>query len=79
MESAATLDVLVAVGAFPLDEIMPGKALLFLVVKMLSRMTEHMLAAREEVAEYGRPDSLSDLEQEQEQEQERTSRQSAKV
>ncbi|HOV75917.1 MAG TPA: four helix bundle protein [Candidatus Hydrogenedentes bacterium] len=67
MESAATLDVLVAVGAFSLDEIAPGKALLFPVVKMLSKMTEHTEAVREEMAEYGRPDPLRDGEQEQEQ------------
>jgi len=39
MESAAALDVLVAVGAFTSDEVTPGKALLFPVVKMLSKMT----------------------------------------
>ncbi len=65
MESAATLDVLVAVGAFPVEEVMPGKALLFPVVKMLSKMTEYAPGAREDAAEYGRPDSFSDLEQEQ--------------
>jgi four helix bundle protein len=65
MESAATLDVRVAVGAFPLDEITPGKALLFPVVKMLSKMTEYTEAVREETAEYGRPDPLCDGEQEQ--------------
>ena len=63
MESAATLDVLVAVGAFPLDEITPGKALLFPVVKMLSKMTEYTEAVEEEMAEYGRPDPLGDDEQ----------------
>jgi hypothetical protein len=47
MESAAILDVLVAVGAFPLDEITPGKALLFPVVEMLSEMTEYPDVARE--------------------------------
>ena len=63
MESAATLDVLVAVGAFPLDEITPGKALLFPVVKMLSKMTEYTEAVKEEMAGYGRPDPLGDAEQ----------------
>ena len=65
MESAATLDVLVAVGAFLSDEITPGKALLFPVVKMLSKMTEYPPAAREEMAEYGSPVPLVDLEREQ--------------
>lgn len=41
MESAATLDVLVAVAPFPLDESAPGKALLFPVVKMLSKMSDY--------------------------------------
>jgi four helix bundle protein len=65
MESAATLDVLVAVGAFPLEEITPGKALLFPVVKMLSRMTEYAQAAREEMAEYARSDPFGESHQEQ--------------
>ncbi len=67
MESAATLDVLVAVGAFSLDEITPGKAMLFPVVKMLSKMTEYTPAAREDMSEYGRPIPFEHLEQEQEQ------------
>ncbi len=74
MESAATLDVLVAVGAFPLDEITPGKALLFPVVKMLSKMTEYPEVAREEVAGYESQDMLGNGQQEQEQEQEQESR-----
>ena len=69
----SALDVLVAVGAIPLDEIAPGKALLFPVVKMLSKMTEgggrdpavYTEAAREETTEYGRQDPLADREQEQ--------------
>ena len=65
MESAAALDVLVAVGAFTLDEITPGKALLLPVVKMLSKMTEYTEAAREETTEYGRQDPLGDRKQEQ--------------
>jgi len=65
MESAAALDVLVAVGAFLSDEITPGKAQLFSIVNMLSKMTEYPQAAREEMAEYGNPDPLVDLEQEQ--------------
>ena len=60
MESAATLDVLAAVGAFPLDEIAPGKALLFPVVKLLSKMTGRPEVAREEIAEYGSRDALED-------------------
>ncbi len=60
MESAAILDVLVAVDAFPLDEIAPGKALLFAVVKMLSKMTEYPEAARKEMAKYGSEDALGD-------------------
>lgn len=60
MESAATLDVLVAVGAFPLDETAPGKELLFPIVKMLSKMTEYPEAAREEMAEYGSQGALDD-------------------
>ena len=63
MESAAALDVLVAVGALPLDEITPGKALLFPVVKMLSKMTEYTEGAREEMAMYGRPDQNQEQEQ----------------
>ena len=67
------MDVLVAVGAITLDEITPGKALLFPVVKMLSKMTEgggrdpavYTEAAREETTEYGRQDPLADREQEQ--------------
>ena len=69
IESAATLDALVAVGAFPLDEITPGKALLFLLV-MLSKMTEHPEVAREDMAGYGSRNALWDGQQEQEQEQE---------
>ena len=68
MESATTLEVPVAVVASPLDERMPGKALLLPMVKMLSKMTGHTPTAREEAAEYGRPDSFMDFEQEQEQE-----------
>ena len=60
MESAATLDVLVAVGALPLDEITPGKALLFPVVKMLSKMTEYPEVPREEMAGYGSQDVPGD-------------------
>ena len=63
MESAAALDVLVAVGAITLEEITPGKALLFPVVKVLSKMTEYTAAAREEMTEYGRQDPLGDQEQ----------------
>ena len=70
MERAATLDVLVAVGAFSLDEITPGKALLYPVVKMLSKMTESPKVARKEMAEYGGQDALGNGQQEQEQEQE---------
>ena len=61
MESAATLDVLVAVGAILSDEIAPGKALLFPLVKMLSKMTEYPPATREDMSEYGNPDPLMDL------------------
>jgi len=43
-----------------LDEIAPGKALLFPVVKMLSKMSERPEAAREEMAEYGSQDTLGD-------------------
>ena len=39
MEAAATLDVLVCLGAFVREEIAPGKSLLLRVVSMLSRMT----------------------------------------
>ena len=63
MESAAALDVLVAVGAFTLDEITPGKALLLPVVKMLSKMTEYTEAAREEMTEYERQNPLGEREQ----------------
>ena len=70
MERAATWDVLVAVGVFPLDKITPGKALLFPVVKMWSKMTEYPEVAREEMAGYGSQDALGDGQQEQEQEQE---------
>ena len=63
MESAAALDVLVAVGAFTLDAITPGKALLFPVVKMLSKMTEYTEAAREEMTEYERQNPLGEREQ----------------
>jgi hypothetical protein len=70
MESVATLDVLVAVDAFPLDEIAPGKALLFAVVKMLSKMTEYPEVAREKMAGYGIQDALGDGQQEQDEEQE---------
>ena len=72
MESVATLDVLVAGGAFPLDGITPGKALLFPVEKMLSKMTEYPEVARGEMAGYGSQDALGDGQQEQEQEQEYT-------
>ena len=74
MESAAALDMLVAVGAFTLDEITPGKALLFPVVKMLSKMTEYTEAEREEMTEHGRKDPLGGREQEQDEEQEQESR-----
>jgi len=60
MESTAALDVLVAVGAVPLDKIAPGKALLLPVVKMLSNMTEYPETAREEMAESGSQDALGD-------------------
>jgi four helix bundle protein len=66
MESAASLDVLVAVGAFLLDEITPGKELLLPIVKMLSKMTEYTSTAREERSEYGSSGPFRDLEQEQE-------------
>ena len=55
-----TSDVPVAVGALPPDKIMPGKALLFPVVKMLSEITEYPEAAREEMAGYGSRDVLGD-------------------
>ena len=68
MESAATSDVLVAVGAFPLDEIAPGKALLFPVVQLMPKMTEYPEVAREKMAEYGSQDAFGDRQKEQEQE-----------
>ena len=55
-----TSDVLITVGALSPDEITPGKALLFPVLKMLSEMTEYPEAAREEVAGYGSQDVLED-------------------
>jgi len=60
MESAATSDVLVSVGTFPLDEIEPGKALLFPVVKVLPKMAEYPEVARGKMAEYGSQDALGD-------------------
>lgn len=38
MESAATLDVLVAVGAIEPDAVMAGKAMLIRIVEMLTRL-----------------------------------------
>lgn len=72
MESALPLDVPAAAVAFPVDEITPGKALLFPVGKMLSKMIEYPEAAREKMAGYGSQDApgMDNSEQEQEQEQE---------
>ena len=46
------------------------KVLAFSVVEMPSKMTGHPPTAREGVAEFGRPGSCGDLEQEQDEEQE---------
>ena len=66
MERAATLDVPIAVGPFPLDEITLAKALRFPVVKLLSKRTEYLDGAREELAGYGSEDALGNGQQEQE-------------
>ncbi|MEX0654455.1 MAG: four helix bundle protein [Phycisphaeraceae bacterium] len=39
MESAATLDILIAISARPLDEVAHGKGQLYRLVQMLSAMT----------------------------------------
>ncbi len=53
MESAATLDVLVAVGACTKEQIEPGKALVVRIVSMLSKLTEPGGAfVREDEEEY---------------------------
>jgi hypothetical protein len=54
MESAATLDVLVRVGACETAQVGPGKTILLRVVSMLSRMTEASGdAVREDESPYG--------------------------
>ena len=55
---AGGIAMLVAVVAFPLEEITPGKVLWFPIVKTVSKTTEHTEAAREERAEYGRREPL---------------------
>ena len=74
-----TLDVLVSVGAFPLDEIAPGKALLFPVVQLMPKMTEYPEVAREKMAEYGSQDALGDGQQEQDEEQEQEQEQESRL
>jgi len=54
MESAASLDVLVCLGACSSEQIQPGKTLLIRIVSMLSRMTEERESfVRETPGEYG--------------------------
>ena len=53
MEGAATLDVLVAIGAATNGRIADGKAMLLRIVAMLSEMTERLTqTVREESAAY---------------------------
>ena len=54
MESAASLDVLVAIGAATIEQIADGKAMLLRIVAMLSKMTESLTqTVREETVPYG--------------------------
>jgi four helix bundle protein len=70
MECAAVLDILAVLGARTEEEIMPGKALLYRIVSMLTRMTEPREAAvrvREASAVYGEDEGF-DYEHEHEHE-----------
>ena len=60
MERAATLDVPIAVGPFPLDEITLAKALRFPVVKMLLKKGRVPRGARKEIAGDGSQNALGD-------------------
>jgi four helix bundle protein len=68
MESAATLDVLVAIGSCTAVDIEPGKALPFPIVKMLSKMTDGSSGlAREERDAYSSDVYFVEEQEEQEQ------------
>lgn len=52
-ESAATLDLMHALGAIPEDDFLKAKALLHRIVSMLSKMTAYRDRARESSGAYG--------------------------
>jgi four helix bundle protein len=53
LESAASLDILVACRALPVEETEAGKRVLHRIVSMLTRMTDRAPQVREEGAAYG--------------------------
>ncbi len=69
MKSADKVGALATVSAFPLDEIATGKALLFPVVMMLPKVTEHPEGAGKEMAVFGSQDTIENGQQEQAQRQ----------